>query len=45
LPTDRCSACIGAAVGVEILFGQAYDQILRRDARRLPSEQEPGSQP
>jgi hypothetical protein len=38
-PDDRCSACIGAAVGFEILFGEAYDRILRRDARRLPSEE------
>lgn len=37
-PGDRCSACIGAAIGFEILFGEAYDQILRRDARRLPAE-------
>jgi hypothetical protein len=36
LPTDRCSACVGAAIGFEILFGDAYDAMLRRDARRLP---------
>lgn len=32
LPADRCDACIGASVGFEILFGQAYDRALRRDA-------------
>jgi hypothetical protein len=41
LPADRCSACVGAAVGVEIMFGEAYDRILRRDRRRLPAESEP----
>jgi hypothetical protein len=41
LPGDRCSACVGAAVGFEILFGEAYDRLLRRDARRLPPEQAP----
>ena len=45
LPADRCSACVGAAFGVEILFGQAYDRILRRDARRLPAEETQGSEP
>jgi len=38
LPADRCSACIGAAIGVEILFGEAYDRLLRRDARKLPAD-------
>ena len=38
LPADRCSACVGAAIGVEILFGEAYDRLLRRDARKLPAE-------
>ena len=41
LPSDRCNACVGAAIGVEIMFGQAYDRILRRDKRRLPTETEP----
>ena len=39
-PTDRserCRACVGAAIGIEILFGEAYDRILRRDAERLPA--------
>lgn len=40
LPADRCSACVGAAIGFEILFGDAYDRILRRDARRLPAADE-----
>lgn len=41
LPADRCNACVGAAVGFEILFGKGYDRILRRDALRLPSDDEP----
>ena len=43
-PGDRCSACLGAAFGFEILFGDAYDRILRRDARRLPVDDE-GAEP
>ena len=39
LPADRCSACVGAAIGVEILFGEAYDRLLRRDARKLPADE------
>ncbi len=42
LPADRCSACLGAAIGVEILFGDAYDRILSRDARRLPADPRSG---
>jgi hypothetical protein len=42
LPEDRCNACVGAAIGFEILFGDAYDQILRRDARRLPADDDTG---
>ena len=38
LPADRCNACIGAAIGIEILFGEAYDRLLRRDAKRLPPQ-------
>lgn len=41
LPADRCSACLGAAIGIEILFGDAYDRMLRRDARRLPAGSDP----
>jgi hypothetical protein len=41
LPADRCNACVGATIGIEILFGEAYDRLLRRDARRLPAEAEP----
>lgn len=33
LPADRCESCIGASFGIEILFGQAYDRVLRREAR------------
>ncbi len=40
-PSDRCNSCVGAAIGVEILFGDAYDRLLRRDARRLPVIDEP----
>jgi hypothetical protein len=43
-PGDRCRACVGAAVGFEILFGDAYDRVLRRDARRLPAD-EAGAEP
>lgn len=39
-PGDRCRACVGAAIGFEILFGDAYDRILRRDARRLPADED-----
>lgn len=38
-PGDRCRACVGAAIGFEILFGEAYDRILRRDATRLPADE------
>jgi hypothetical protein len=44
LPSDHCNACIGAAIGFEILFGEAYDRLLRRDARRLPPEEPAPSQ-
>ena len=40
-PADRCSSCFGATIGIEILFGDAYDRLLRRDARRLPVEPTP----
>lgn len=30
LPSDRCQACVGAGVGFEVLFGDAYDRVLRR---------------
>jgi hypothetical protein len=36
-PADRCDACIGATVGFEVLFGEAYDRLLSRDAKRLPA--------
>jgi hypothetical protein len=41
LSSDQCDACVGAAVGFEILFGDVYDRLLRRDARRLPVTDEP----
>ena len=45
LPADRCNACVGVAIGFEILFGDAYDMILRRDAVRLPASGEnPGTE-
>jgi hypothetical protein len=39
-PDDRCHACVGFSVGFEVLFGDAYDNLLRRDARRLPADEE-----
>ncbi|MCI0434884.1 MAG: hypothetical protein L0271_14775, partial [Gemmatimonadetes bacterium] len=33
LPSDRCDACIGASIGFEVLFGEAYDRVLRREER------------
>jgi hypothetical protein len=38
-PADRCDACIGATIGFEVLFGEAYDRLLSRDAKRLPAEE------
>lgn len=32
-PEDRCDACVGASLGFEVLFGQAYDRALRREER------------
>ncbi len=32
-PAERCHGCVGASLGFEILFGEAYDRALRRDAR------------
>jgi hypothetical protein len=32
-PADRCDACVGATIGFEVLFGQAYDRVLRREKR------------
>ena len=32
LPSDRCDACLGASIGFEVLFGDAYDRVLRRNA-------------
>jgi hypothetical protein len=37
LPSDRCDACLGASFGFEVLFGNAYDRVLRREARRQKS--------
>ena len=34
LPSDRCDACVGASVGFEILFGEAYDRVLQREEHR-----------
>lgn len=39
LQSDICSACLGASIGIEILFGDAYDRLLRRDAKQLPAEE------
>lgn len=32
-PADRCDACLGATVGFEVLFGEAYDRALGREKR------------
>lgn len=32
LPSDRCDACLGASIGFEVLFGDAYDRALRQHA-------------
>jgi hypothetical protein len=32
-PADRCDACLGATIGFEVLFGEAYDRALRRQKR------------
>ncbi|MBM4219492.1 MAG: hypothetical protein FJ171_07615 [Gammaproteobacteria bacterium] len=40
-PSDRCDSCVGAAIGFEIVFGEAYDRLLRRDASRLPVVEKP----
>ena len=31
-PSDRCDACLGASIGFEVLFGDAYDRALRHQA-------------
>jgi hypothetical protein len=35
LPSDRCDSCLGASLGFEVLFGEAYDRALRREAREV----------
>jgi len=30
-PEDRCDACLGATIGFEVLFGEAYDRALRSE--------------
>ncbi len=42
MPSDRCTSCVGASIGFEILFGELYDRLLRRDASRLPAEEDGG---
>ncbi|MEX0735019.1 MAG: hypothetical protein WD944_05590 [Steroidobacteraceae bacterium] len=32
-PSDRCDACVGASIGFEVLFGEAYDRALRSEKR------------
>ena len=32
-PADRCDACLGATIGFEVLFGEAYDRALRQQKR------------
>lgn len=43
-PGDRCRACVGAAIGFEILFGDAYDRILSRGAQQSQTD-DPGANP
>jgi hypothetical protein len=38
-PADRCHGCVDARLGFEILFGQAYDRVLRREERRTEAEE------
>ncbi len=37
---DRCTACAAASVGFEVLFGDAYDRVLRRERRRAEAADE-----
>jgi len=37
LPSDRCKACVGASVGFEMLFGDAYDRVLGRRGQQAPA--------
>ena len=38
-PSDQCDGCVEVRLGVEILFGEAYDRILRREERRTEAEE------
>jgi hypothetical protein len=40
-PSDRCDACLGAAIAFEVLFGDAYDRALKRERepKALPRQQ------
>ncbi len=40
-PADRCSACAAASVGFEVLFGDAYDRVLRRGQRQAQAAEDP----
>jgi hypothetical protein len=41
LPSDRCDACVGASIGFEVLFGEAYDRVLRREGRAQETAENP----
>ncbi len=36
---DRCHSCLEATVGFEILFGEAYDRVLRREEQKTEAEE------
>jgi hypothetical protein len=38
-PANRCHGCFQASLGIEILFGEAYDRVLRREERRAEAEE------
>lgn len=38
-PSDRCNGCLDVLLGFEILFGEAYDRLLRREERRAEAEE------
>ncbi|MGH8250878.1 MAG: hypothetical protein ACREVI_09320 [Steroidobacteraceae bacterium] len=41
LPSDRCDACLGASIGFEVLFGEAYDRVLRQEESAQESIEHP----
>lgn len=39
-PGDRCDACLGANIGFEVLFGEAYDRALRGEKQAQRSAEQ-----